>query len=914
MTRYWKYALVLLFVLLTGTQELSAQRRRREVNRRFQQSVERMDPRDTLSQAQLDSIRVRRDSLHRADSLFKADSLDLLGKSSLDRPAFSNAADSSLEVFTDGQRKIYYWGGVSVEYQDMKLTADYMEYDMNTGTVYARGTRDTLSGEWKGMPEMSQGGKNYKMEELRYNFGSGKARITNMVTQEDEGLLQGRHIKMLPDKSINITDGMYTVCDLEEPHYFLKLKVAKVITEPRQKTVFGPAIPYIEGIPLPFMLPFGFVPEKPTRATGLLMPTFGEEKSRGFFARDMGMYFVIGDYFDLSVTGDVYTLGSWALNVNSRYMLRYKFTGSFGFTYSHDQTGEKGSADFFETSNFSVKWSHQQDSKARPGTSFSASVNFSSPANNRYNAHSLNETLQNQISSSISYARNWNGKVNLSINALHSQSSRDSSYTFTLPNITLSVNRFYPFKRKNRVGKERFYEKFSLGYNTTLQNKISFKAAEFNKPGFYDKFQNGMAHNFQIGLPNFTLANYINVAPSVSYGMNWFFRKREKVFDPATNEVVTQDSGMLGAFGITQDYSFSASVSTRLYGLFQFGSHRKVQAIRHVITPSVSFNLKPELGTYANGWRTLEYTDTLGVAHKLDYNVYEGQVNSYPGKGRTGGLSFTFGNNIEAKVSDWRDTTGTGYKKVKLLDQLNISGNYNFLADSLRLSNIGVTASTNVFGKVGISGNLTFDPYMSVVNPAGNAATRINRLRVLENWRRPLHLTNASASLSYSFSGAGAMHGNDGTGSSSSPADYYQRIYYHPVTGEYIPGGYLYYMNPNVPWSLNLNYSFTYSGSYAVEEGQLVKRKNFMQTLGLTGNVKLTPRLSIQGQTSFDIMAMKLTSTQFSFTYDLHCFNISVSWIPTGTYKSYSFRIAANASALADLLQIRRNESWWDNR
>lgn len=913
MIRYWKYALVLLLVLVAGMQDASAQRRRGEVNRRFQQTLEKTAPKDTLTPAQLDSIRTRRDSLHRADSVFKADSMALLGKSSLERPAFTNAADSSLEVFSNGQRKIFYWGGVTVEYQDFKLTADYMEYDMNTATVYARGTLDTLTGDWKGMPEMTQGGKTYRMEELRYNFNSGKALIHNMVTQEDEGLLQGKNIKMLPDKSINITEGMYTVCDLEEPHYFLKLKLAKVVTQPSQKTVFGPAIPYVEGVPLPIMLPFGFVPEKPTRATGMLMPTFGEEKARGFFAKDMGMYFVIGDYFDLSVTGDVYTLGSWALNVNSRYMVRYKFTGNFGFNYSHDQTGEKGAADFFETSNFGVRWSHQQDSKAVPGTSFSASVNFSSPSNNRYNSHSINETLQNQISSSISFSRNWNGKFNLSVNALHSQNSRDSSYTFTLPNITFSVTRFYPFKQKNRVGKEKFYEKFSLGYNTTLQNKINFKASEFNKPGFYDKFQNGMSHNFQIGLPNFTLANYINIAPSVSYGMNWFFRKTEKSYDPDTGQVVDHDSGMFRAFGITQTYSFSAAASTRLYGLFQFGAHRKVQAIRHVITPSISVNFQPELGTRANGWRSLDYTDTLGVAHHLDYNIYQGQVNSYPSKGRNGGLSFSFGNNLEAKVSDFRDTTGTGYKKVKLLDQLNINGSYNFLADSLRLSNIGVSMSTNVFGKVGISANANFDPYLTVL--ANGQAVRINKLRALDNWRRPLHLTNASASLSYTFSGEGRMTGNDGRGSaSSSPADYYQRFYYHPVTGEYIPGGYLYYMNPNSPWSVNFNYNFNYTSYYGVLNGELVLRKNFTQTVGLNGNFKITPRLSIQAQTGFDLMAMKLTTTQVSFSYDLHCFNISVSWIPIGTYRSYSFRIAANASALADLLQLRKNESWWDRR
>ena len=409
-----------------------------------------------------DSMKAVLDSIHIADSLFKIDSAALQKKSSLDRPAFSTGKDSTIEVFSNGQKKVYLYGDVTVKYLDMELTADYMEYDMNTGTVYARGTLDTLTGEVKGQPVMKQGGSTYSMEELRYNFNSNKARITNMLTQQEEGLLHGKNIKMMPDKSINITKGQYTVCDLEHPHYYLHLTAAKVITKPSQKTVFGPAYPVIEDVPMPIALPFGFVPKRPNRATGLLMPTFGEENSRGFYLRDLGMYFVFGNYLDLSITGDIYTLGSWAVNVNSRYKVNYKANGNFSFNMSNDQTGERGSTDFFQTRNFGLRWSHTQDSKAHPGTTFSASVSFSSPSNSKYNSTSINDALQNQTSSSISYSKNWNGKFNLSINALHNQNSRDSSYSFTLPNLTFSVTRFYPFKRKNRVGKEKFYEKFSL--------------------------------------------------------------------------------------------------------------------------------------------------------------------------------------------------------------------------------------------------------------------------------------------------------------------------------------------------------------------------------------------------------------------------------------------------------------------
>ena len=919
MSSWEKLLSIVILLSVISSFSVSSQDDRRSRRNRLRNVERTENVNDTVQmtdsmRAIMDSIKFVRDSTARADSIARRDSIDLLSKSSLEQPAFSAAKDSIIEDFSDGKRMIYYYGDVSVTYGTMKLTADYMEYDMQKQTVYARGTKDT-TGAWVGQPTMEDGGKTYTMEEVRYNFETRKARITNMITQESEGILHGQNIKMMPDQSINITKGKYTVCDCEHPHYYLHLTAAKVMTKPSQRTVFGPAYPVIEDVPLfPVVLPFGFIPKRPDRATGFLMPTFGEEASRGFFIRDVGMYFVIGDYFDLSLTGDIFTLGSWAVDVNSRYKVNYKCNGNFALTYSNDQTGEKGSEDFFQTRNFAVRWSHSQDSKANPGMSFSASVNFSSPSNNRYNSTSVEEALQNQISSSISWSKNWGGKINLSVNALHSQSSRDSSYAFTLPNVTLSVSRFYPFKQKNRVGKKKFYEDFSLGYNTTLQNKINFKASEFNQPGFWDKFQNGMTHNFQIGLPNFTLFKYINFTPSISYSMNWFFRKTDQVYNPETDSIEEVDSGMFNHFGATHNYSGGISASTRLYGLFNFGKHHKLQAIRHVITPSVSFSFSPEKATYFNGYRTLNYVDNNGIAHSTDYNIYTGQLYSAPGRGKTASMSLTIGNNLEAKVRDLQDTTGTGTKKIKLIDNLSLNTGYNFLADSLNMSNIGISLSTSVFGKVGVSGNANFSPYAVVPTGERSYAT-VNRFNgSVYGWDKPLRLTNASLSLSYSFSGEGKINGNDGTAQAGgNPADNYTRIYYHPVTGEYIPGGWLYYMNPNAPWSVNLNYSFNYSRSYSAASYQLLTNHRYTQTLGISGNVKLTPALALNLTTGFDLMAMKMTTTQLSATYDLHCFNISVSWVPTGTWQSWSFRIAANAAALADLLRFKKSNSYWDN-
>ena len=967
-----KYLLALAFIAAFSAPDAGAR-----VFRQLPDSSAATIP-DSVIIARRDSMyKARRDSTVLADSISRArsDSLDMLSKSSLEVPAFSTAKDSIITDFSGGKRMIYYYGGATVQYQNMKLTADYIEYDMDANTVFARGQKDTLTGEWKGLPEMTEGAQTYKMDQLNYNFNTRKARITNMVTKEAEGILQGKKIKMMPDKSINMRNGVYTVCDLEHPHYYLNLTMAKVITKPSQKTVFGPAWPVIADVPaFPIILPFGFVPKKPSRATGMLMPTFGEEQARGFYIRDAGMYFVFGDYFDLSVTGDYYTLGSWAVDINSRYKVNYKFNGQVALTYSNDQAGEKGSADFVQSRNFGLRWSHTQDSKAHPGTSFSASVNFSSPSNSRYNARSVTDAQQNQISSSISYSHNWNGKMNLSVNALHNQNSRDSSYSFTLPNITFSVTRFYPFKQKTRVGKEKFYEKISFGYSTSLQNRINFKLRDmqdfvldetgnyvtvvdelnnktYRQKEFGDslaikalgKLTNGMTHNFQIGLPNFTLLKYINVTPSVSYGMNWMFSKGEQhlenevdaegnpvmVTDKEGNPVIAQkvvsDPGKaFNGFGATHTYSGSMSMSTRIYGMFNFGKHRKVQAIRHVITPSMSLSFSPEKGTAFNGWRTLSpYYDKRGSFHdETWYNIYSitGHHNnaSPPGRGKSATMSLSIGNNLEAKVRDIRDTTGTGSKKVKLLDQLNINTSYNFLADSLRMQNIGITASTRLFNKVSVSGNLNFDPY--AINEQGK---KINKFNIVATGV-PARLTNASLSASFSLNGKGATDGDDGTrmggkssggGGGSGATASYERIYYHPITGEYIPGGYVYYMNSNAPWSVNFSYSFNYSKSYSYQSTtkELIENKRFTQTLNVSGNIKLTPRLSIQATSGFDVMAMKFTTTQISASYDLHCFNIALSWVPMGQWKSYSFRIAANASALADLLRFKKSDSYMDN-
>lgn len=847
----------------------------------------------------------------------------LINNSSLDSPVFSGGRDSIVKDFNvDGRKMMYYYGDVKVSYGDIEISADYMAFDVDSKTVFAKGLPDT-SGTVKGKPVMKQGGKQYEMESVYYNFNSEKAKIKNMITQEAEGFLHGQYIKKMPDNSINIAKGKYTTCDHEHPHFYLKMSTAKVING-GEKTVFGPAYVVLEDVPTPFALPFGFVPKFGGRASGLLMPTYGEEAARGFFMRGLGYYFVLSDHFDIAATGDIYSMGSWAGQLNARYNKRYKYNGTLSIAYQNDQTGEKGQPDFFQTKNFSMQWTHSMDSKARPGTTFRASVNFSSPSYNQYNNQTNIQTaLQNQISSSISFGKTWAGTpFSLTINALHSQNSRDSSYAVTLPNLTFTVNRIYPFKRKERVGKEKFYESFAFNYSTTLENKMNFKASEVGEPDFFKKMKNGMRHNFSFGLPSFTIAKYIQGAPSINYGMNWYFTDCEKVFNQETQKLETIYSDPLSTFGITQNFSAGLSLSTRLYGKFVFGKDRKVEAIRHMVTPSITFSAQPDMGTSANGYTQMSYVDANGIQHVVNYNKYEGQINSPPGRGKSAAMSFSLGNNLEAKIRDKNDTTGTGTRKVKIIDQLAIGGSYNFLADSLNLSNISMNMNTTIFGKLGLNVNATFDPY--AIDQYGKKINTFNIVK--EGGFKLARLTNASASFSYSFSGEGkgrlgadykdpnARSNNMGESTSQSQSSSYQRVYYNPMTGEYIPGGWVYYMNPNVPWSINTNFNYSYSRNYQYANEQLLTRHNHMMTLGLSGQIRLTDALNVNMNSGVDLMKMKLTTTQLSASYDLHCFSISVSWVPNGQWESWSFRINAKASALADLLQFKKNASYWDNR
>jgi lipopolysaccharide assembly outer membrane protein LptD (OstA) len=814
-------------------------------------------------------------------------------KNDLDTPVFSKGRDSTIYDVTGPDPIVYYYGDVSVNYGVLELKADYMEYNTRSQTVYARGSRDSTD-KIIGAPVMKDGGQNYTMEDMHYNFKTGKAIISNVITQEGDGYLHGAIIKKMPDNSINIKGGKYTTCDHEHPHFYLHMTEARSIQQPKQ-TVFGPSYLVLEDVPLYFpLLPFGFVPDRPDRAGGILFPTFTDEVNRGFAMTDLGYYFVFGDYADLALTGDYFTRGSWAVKATSRYLKLYKYTGKFDLNYRVDIIGEESDPDYSSAKNFGIQWNHSMDSKAMPGTNFSISLNFSSLSQNKYGSKTVQDALQNTASSSISYRKAWEGSpFNFSVNLSHSQSMRDSSYALTLPNITLTMNRIYPFKAKNRVGKEKWIEKFAFTYGTTFDNKINFRTPELGSHDFRDFMKNGMKHDFGITLPSMTLLKHIQLSPSVTYGMNWYFQSMGKTFSDSLNKEVNTMSPALSEFHLTNSYSFGLSLSTRLYGIFQFGRNSWIRAIRHMITPSLSASYHPDLGTHGNGWRVLHYVDTLGYARERIYNIFEGQPYSHPGRGKSGSLGLRIGNNLEMKIQDKNDTTGTGDKKIKLIDNLSISTSYNFFADSIKLSNINISANTTIFEKMSISGGMTLDPY--AVNERGDRYNKLVSPR----------LVSANISTGYQFSGGETKKGEENN--SHHPVAIHR---HDPETGEYLMTEWKYYADFNAPWSFGFNYGYNYNRSYNRTTGQV--QHNHNQTLGFSGQIQLTSDLNLRVTSGVDMKEFKLTTTNFDLRYDLHCFEFVFSWIPDGQWQSWSFRINAKSSALADLLKYDKRTSFWD--
>lgn len=865
-------------------------------------------PADTSIQAAADTA--RRDTIPTLPAKTKADSLKAIPRKSgspLADRVTGKQRDSLVYDVKTGDIYMYTQG--EVEYTDMKMEAERIKLNLDDNNVAAIGTIDTISEKYL-RPKFVQGEATYELDSVRYNIDTKKALIWGAHTKEGEGIITGGLVKKMPDDVLHMKGGRYTTCDLDHPHFYLQM--TKGTVEPKKKIVFGPAYMVIEDVPFYiFGLPFGFFPQQGARHSGFILPQVGEEVVKGFFLRDGGYYFVFNDYLDLKLTAGIYTLGSWEAGLASGYRKRYKYNGNLQFDFAKDVFGEKGSADRVDQQNIRLQWTHQQDAKFRPNSTFSASVNYSSSKYNKYNATDMNDYLSAQTSSSIAYSKNWAGKpFSLSMNASHSQSMRDSSMSLTLPTFVFNVTRINPFKRKDAVGKEKWYEKIAFTFQTNFSNSATgFKQNEFMKKEMFDKMKFGFQHQIPVSA-SFNVLKYLNVTPSFNYTERWYFRKIYQDWNPDTERIENTDTTR--GFYRVYNYAASLSANTRLYGNYELGRKGKIK-IRHVMTPSVSFSYAPNFGKESYGYYRTIQSDKHGGT--TTYSPFANEIYGVPGNGESMALNFSLNNTLEMKVPSTRDTSG--YRKLKIFEAFNIASSYNFLADSLKLAPFTVNVRTTIVKGLSLNMNATFDPYM--VNDQGR---RIDQF-VATHGKGLMRLTAFSTGFSYGFSSK-ARRGSTNTPASNNPDNSTLSDVNAAMNDPTQNGGFFnqtenqyatamrraqmlatQYYDFNIPWSVSFNYSFSYA-----RPGKQVTRS---QTVSFNGSVNLTEKWAVEFGAGYDFEMNKITPGTVMIRRDMHDFQATFSWVPIGFRQSWTFSIRAKASVLSDMLKYKKTNSFIDN-
>ena len=857
----------------------------------------------------------------RVDSLGKDTvALDTVGgkkKQPLDAPVVYSATDSI--VFTAGGFAHLY-GQSKVNYEKIELTSEVITMNMDSSTVYARGVVDSMGVE-SGLPVFKDGDTPYESKEMRYNFKSKKGFINSIVTQQGEGYVVSKEAKKGANDEIYMRSGQYTTCDdHDHPHFYLKLSRAKV--RPKKNAVFGPAQLVVEDVPLPIAIPFGFFPFNSSYSSGFIMPTFGDEMNRGFYLRDGGYYFAINDNVDLKVLGEVFTKGSWGLSTQSNYAKRYKYSGSFNASYLVTKTGEKNMPDYMVTKDFKFSWSHRQDPKASPNSTFSANVNFATSSYDRRNLSSLYNPQQyanNTKASSVSYSRTFPSiGLNLSSTFNITQNTRDSSLSVTLPDLNISLNRLYPFKRKKAAGEERWYEKIAVQYTGRLTNSISTKDNLILKQGL-SKWNNGMQHNIPVSA-TFTLFKYLNVVPSFNYTERWYTRKVMQNFEPVANAVVRDT---VSGFNRVYNYNLSLQMNTKLYGFFKpwkmFGD--KVQMIRHVFTPSVSFSYAPDFGQSRYGYYdTYTYTDTNGEVRIVEYSPYQGMAFGVPGKGMQKSFNFSIDNNLEMKVKSDKDTTGV--KKISLIDQLSANMSYNAAAKTRPWSDLSMNLRLKLTKSYTFNMNASFATYAYQYDDRGNIVVGD---RTEWSYGRFGRFQGYSGSFSYTLNNdtwkkwfGKSDEDKDNKEEDEEFDDEYQtdeereelrKKQSQPRKKEQAnitDDGYLAF---KMPWSLSLSYS------YSIREDKNKEKFNrktmrypyaLTHSLNASGNVKLGSRWNVNYSSGYDFTQKKMSMTTVNISRDLHCFTMSCGLV-FGPFTSYNFSIRALSTMLTDALK-------WDQR
>lgn len=790
---------------------------------------------------------------------------------------------------------IYEQGDVT--YGNMNIKADYMRVSMDSKEILAYGKADTsVYGHTR--PEFTEAGSTYTMDTVTYNIDTKRAKIKGVVTKDGEGYLTGREVKMMDDKSFNIKGGVYTTCEnTNHPHFYISMSKAKFI--PGKKIVSGPLYLVIADVPLPIMIPEIFFPMNMERKTGFIMPSYGEENLRGFYLKNGGYYFAFNDYIDLKLTGGIYSLGSWEVNAASSYRVRYKYSGSVGFNYAKTISGDKGSADYVNQSNIKLTWSHSQDSKFNPNSTFSANVNFSTPGYNKNASNSMSDYLSAQTNSSISYSHSWKGTpMSLSASMNYSQNFNTGAVSLGLPNVNFNVSRFYPFKRKVVVGKERWYEKIAMTYKAQLQNSINTTYEDLSKPETLGQFKNGVKHTIPISA-SFNVLGFINLSPSVNYNERWYFRRVDQHWNPEA-KAIQQDTTR--GFYRVYDYNASISANTTLYGMYQFKNPNSyIKAIRHTINLSASASVAPDFGTAKYGYWKEVQSNADGTQTRR-YSPFSGEMYGVPGSGRNASLSLSIAQTLEAKVASDEDTTGM--KKVKVIDDFSFSLNYNFLADSMKLGNIPVRIRSNIIKNFGINISMTLDPY-EVDKTTGK---RYDKLLIKRGI--PGRIASTGWSCGYTFRSSDLYTEATINDISKQYPEYSNPYFYDPndpldpalrrqlMTSQYY--------DFSMPWNFSFNYSINYTNNGI--------RARIVNTLGFNGSLTLDKdkKWAISYSGGFDFDTKQLTPGVVTLVRDLHCWQMNFSCVPFGYRKSWSFNISVKSSLLQDL-KYEKSSSHYDN-
>lgn len=862
-----------------------------------------------------------RDSLYK-DTVRKS-------KSALEEPVSYSAKDSITFDYTNSRAHLF--GGSQVNYQNLQLTADDISLSLDSSLVHASGRPDS-TGAIQGKPLFKQGEDEYEPDRISYNFKTRKAFISNVYTQEGEGFMQSREGKRDSSGVMYVQNGKYTTCDAEHPHFYVSLTRAKM--RPGKNVIFGPAYLVVEDVPLPLAIPYGFFPFSSSYKSGFIMPTYGDETTRGFYLRDGGYYFAINDKVDLKVLGEFYTKGSWGLSAQTNYKKRYRFGGNFFFSYQNTKEGEKNMPDYSVSKSFKLTWSHRQDAKANPTQSFSASVNFATSSYERNNLTSMynpESYTQSTRTSSVSYSKTFS-KVGLTLSGTFnlSQNMRDSSISVTLPTLSISQSRFNPFKRKKAAGKERWYEKIAMSYTGTLANSINTKEDKLFHSSLVKDWRNGMRHQVPISA-SFSVLNYINVTPSFTFTDRMYTHKVMQGWD--TERQAVQRDTVYGFYNV-YNYNMSISANTKLYGMYRpmpwFGG-KKIAAIRHVFTPTVSFSYAPDFSQSRFGfYDSYVKTDANGNVSTVSYSPFSGMMYGTVGQGMTGSVTMDVANNIEMKVRTDKDSTG--YRKISLIDELGGSLSYNMAAKRRPWSDLNLRARIKLTKKYTYSMNAVFATYAYEKDENGRVYVGDHT-----EWSRGRfgRFQGTAQNISYSISNEtfrklfGKKHRTT-TSDDELDEELDEEEETDPTmqnvdpdrkkgktganqesNGDVDEDGYLKF---SLPWSINIGYGVTIREN---TQGRFNDKRmrypyKLSHTLNFSGNIRISEGWNINFSSGYDFNMHKLSMTTASLSRDLHCFQMSCSMV-ISPYTSYNFTFACKAGTLADALKWKKQSSYSSN-